>query len=163
MDKIPLLHKYDIKVLLLNYFFQLSKKHKKLLSFPFKINLIISAHLSRSLKWAFLIKICHLSVVVVVVVSFSHFHLLLKNHWTNFNQIGTKHSWEFKFVQTKGTRSFPKRVYERNTENTFTKFKNLLLKNHWANKFKIWHNAYLTDENSRLCKPRALPFSKGRW
>ena len=44
------------------------------------------AHLSRRLKWAFLIKICPLSVVVVVVVNFSHFHLLLQNHWANFNQ-----------------------------------------------------------------------------
>ena len=25
-------------------------------------------------------------VVVVVVVNFSHFHLLLQNHWANFNQ-----------------------------------------------------------------------------
>ena len=51
------------------------------------------AHLNRRLKWAFLIKICPLSVVVVVVVgvvvvvvNFSHFHLLLQNHWDNFNQ-----------------------------------------------------------------------------
>ena len=46
------------------------------------------SHLSRKLKWAFLIKICPLSVVVdgvvvvvVVVVNFSHFHLLLQNHY----------------------------------------------------------------------------------
>ena len=52
------------------------------------------AHLSQRLKWAFLIKICLLSVVVVVVVvivvvvvvNFSHFHLLLQNHRANFNQ-----------------------------------------------------------------------------
>ena len=36
------------------------------------------------LKWAFLIKICPLSVVVVVVI-FSHFHLL-QNRWANLNQ-----------------------------------------------------------------------------
>ena len=47
---------------------------------------VFLAHLSRRLKWAFLIKICPLSVVVVVVVNFSHFHLLLQNHWANFNQ-----------------------------------------------------------------------------
>ena len=44
-------------------------------------------HLSR--KWAFLIKICpksFISVVVVVVVKCSYFHLLLNNHWTSFNQ-----------------------------------------------------------------------------
>ena len=54
------------------------------------------AHLSRRLKWAFLIKICPLSVVVVVVivvvVNFSHFHLLLQNHWANFNQTWHKAS-----------------------------------------------------------------------
>ena len=42
--------------------------------------------------WAFLIKICPLSVVVVVVIvvvvvlNFSHFYLLLQSHWVNFNQ-----------------------------------------------------------------------------
>ena len=44
------------------------------------------AHLSLRLKWAFLITICQLSVVVVVVVNFSYFHLLLQNHRANFNQ-----------------------------------------------------------------------------
>ena len=46
------------------------------------------------LKKAFLIKVCPLSVVVVdvvvVVVNFSHFHLLLQNHWANFNQTWNK-------------------------------------------------------------------------
>ena len=43
---------------------------------------------------SFLIEICPLSfvVVVVVVVNFSHFHLLLQNHWTNFNQTWPKAS-----------------------------------------------------------------------
>ena len=53
-------------------------------------------HLSRRLKWTFLIKICSLSVVVVehvvVVVNFSHFHFLLQNHWANFNQTWHKAS-----------------------------------------------------------------------
>ena len=44
--------------------------------------------------WAFLIKICPMSVVVVVVVgaNFSHFHLLLQNHWVNFKQTWHKAS-----------------------------------------------------------------------
>ena len=46
------------------------------------------AHLSWRLKWAFLIKICSSSVVV----NFSHFHLLLQNHWANFNQTWRKAS-----------------------------------------------------------------------
>ena len=51
------------------------------------------AHHSQRLKWAFLIKICPLTVVVVVVVvNFSPFHLLLQNHWANFNQTWHKAS-----------------------------------------------------------------------
>ena len=42
-------------------------------------------------KWAFLIKICP-SFVIVVVVNFSHFHLLLQNHQANFNQTWHKAS-----------------------------------------------------------------------
>ena len=53
------------------------------------------AHLGLRLKWAILIKICPLSVVVValivVVVNFSHFHLL-RNHWANFYLIRHKAS-----------------------------------------------------------------------
>ena len=32
------------------------------------------------------------AVVVVVVVNFSHFHVLLQNHWANFNQTWHKTS-----------------------------------------------------------------------
>ena len=46
----------------------------------------ICGWLSWRLKCAFLIKICPLFVVVVVVLNFSHFHLLLQNHWANFKQ-----------------------------------------------------------------------------
>ena len=64
------------------------------------------AHLSQRLKWAFLIKICLLSVVVfvvvVVVVNFSHFHLLLQN-----NLAQSILGWRgFKFVQMKGPTLF---------------------------------------------------------
>ena len=65
--------------------------------FPSLYNIMLLAHLSRRLKWAFLIKICPLSVVIVVIVvfvvvvgivgvNFSHFNHLLQNHWVNFNQ-----------------------------------------------------------------------------
>ena len=56
------------------------------------------AHLNRRLKWAFLMKICPLSVVVIVVVfvfivvNFSHFDLLLQNQWASFNQTWHKSS-----------------------------------------------------------------------
>ena len=49
------------------------------------------AHLSRRFKWAFLTKICLFSAIVVVI-NFSPFHLLLKNHWANFNQTWHKAS-----------------------------------------------------------------------
>ena len=45
------------------------------------------AHLSRRLKWDLSV------VVVVIVVNFSHFHLLLQNHWANFNQTWHKAFW----------------------------------------------------------------------
>ena len=52
------------------------------------------AHLSWKLKWAFLIT-CRPSSVrpsVCLSVNFSHFHLLLQNHWANFNQTWHKAS-----------------------------------------------------------------------
>ena len=65
------------------------------------------AHLSQRFKWAFLIKICPLFVVVVVVIvviNFSHFNLLLQNHWTNIYQtwhkasLGAGDSYLFKWM-----------------------------------------------------------------
>ena len=67
------------------------------------------AHLSWRLKWAFVIKICPLSVVLVIV-NFSHFHPLLQNHRANFNQtwhkasLGEGNSSLFK----EGPRPFPR-------------------------------------------------------
>ena len=74
------------------------KNHISLSSMINNVRDVVLAHLSRRLKWAFLIKICPLSVVIdvvfvvvvvgvfvcVVVVNFSHVHLLLQNHWTKF-------------------------------------------------------------------------------
>ena len=51
-------------------------------------------HLSWKLKWAFLIT-CRPSSVCLSLrpfVNFSHFHLLLQNHWANFNQTWHKAS-----------------------------------------------------------------------
>ena len=69
---------------------------------------VFLAHLSQRLKWAFLIKICPLSVVVVVVIGVVEprpfpggdsentltklKNLLLQNHWANFNQTWHKTS-----------------------------------------------------------------------
>ena len=57
------------------------------------------AHLSWKLKWAFLITLRPSSVcpsvcpsVRLSVCNFSHFHLLLQNHWANFNQTWHKAS-----------------------------------------------------------------------
>ena len=71
------------------------------------------AHLSRKHKWAVLIKICPLSVVVFVVVvvvlsnvNFFTFHLLLQKNWANFKQTWHKPSsgeWE-----NEGPYHFPK-------------------------------------------------------
>ena len=65
------------------------------------------AHLNWRLKWAFLMKICPLSVVVIVVVfvfvvvNFSHFDLLFQNQWASFNQTWHKSSL------CEGPRPFP--------------------------------------------------------
>ena len=45
---------------------------------------------------------------------------------------------------------------------TFTKFKNLLLKNHLANFNQTWHKASLGEGDSSSFKGRAPPLSKGR-
>ena len=52
------------------------------------IRTLLLAHLSWKLKWAFLITCPPSSVCpsVCLSVNFSHFHLLLQNHWANFNQ-----------------------------------------------------------------------------
>ena len=71
------------------------------------------AHLSRRLKSAFLITICSMSVVVVVVVvfpNFSHFHLLLQNHWAISTKLGTKQLWvkETQVCSIEGLCPFPR-------------------------------------------------------
>ena len=120
------------------------------------------AQLSRRLKWAFLIKICLLSIVVVV--NFSHFHLLLQNHWTNFNQtwhkasLGEGDSSLFK----RRAPPFSKGRNIRNSKNTLTNLKNILMQNHWTNFNQTWHKVSLGKGNSSLFKWRAPPFSKGR-
>ena len=64
------------------------------------------AHLSWRLKWAFLIKICSSSVVV----NFSHFHLLLQNHWPISTKLGAKHPWVkgIEVYSNEGPRPFPR-------------------------------------------------------
>ena len=77
----------------------------------------------------------NLSVVVDIVVNFSHFCLLLQNHWTNFNQtwhnasLGEGDSSLFKWR----AQPFSKGRWLRNIKNTLTKSKNPLLPNGWAN------------------------------
>ena len=90
-------------------------------------HLCFLAHLSQRLKWAFLITICPLSVVVVVVavVNFSHFHILLKNHWANFSKHGTKYPWKkgIQVCSNEGYRSFPREDNNNTAKNTLTNFK----------------------------------------
>ena len=52
-------------------------------------------HMSQRLRWAFLIKICQLSVVTIEL-NFYRFYFLLQNHWANFNQPWHKASISWK-------------------------------------------------------------------
>ena len=105
-------------------------------------------------------------VLVGVVVNFSHFHLLLQNHWVNFNQTWHKASLGYEDPSLLIWRVPPssKGRKLRNSENTsIDEFKNSLLQNHRANFNHTWHNASLGEGNSSLFKWRAQRFSKGRY
>ena len=71
-------------------------------------HLVDLAHLHWKLKWAYLIACCPWSFLLSV--NFSHFQLLLRNHWANFNQtwqktfLGEGNSSLFKW----GALSFPR-------------------------------------------------------
>ena len=68
-------------------------------------------------------------------VNISQFHPLLQSHWANFNQswhkasLGKGNLIMFKWRST----PFLKGIYRGNGDNAFSNFKNLFLKNHWAN------------------------------
>ena len=67
-------------------------------------------------------------------VNFLCVRLLLKNHWANFNQ-----TWHIASLRKGGSSLFKWRATSfskgrlRKSENTSTKFENLLLENYWAN------------------------------
>ena len=52
----------------------------------------------------------------------------------------------FKFDQMKGPALFQEEIFMKK-QNTLTKFKNLLLQNHWANYNQTWHNASLGERD----------------
>ena len=120
------------------------------LNFP-----LFLAHLSQRLKWGFLIKICSLSVVVVFVVvvldvvnsSESHFHFL-QNIGPISTKLGTMRQW-LKGIQVffsnEGPYPLPREDYYEIAKIPWWNFKNLLLKNHWANFNQTWHKAFLDD------------------
>ena len=68
----------------------------------------------------------------------------------------------FKFVQMKGPALFQGEIITQIVKNRLTKFKNLLLQNHWANFNQTWHKASVGEGDSCLFKRRAPPFIKGR-
>ena len=96
-------------------------------------SVLFLANPRQKLKWALLIKICPLSVVVVVI-NFSHFHLL--------------------------QHLFPRGDYYEMAKISLTEFKNLL-QNHWANFNQTWHNACLGEGNLIYSKEGPHSFLKG--
>ena len=128
----------------------------------------ILAHLSWSsseLFWSPVVRRLSVCLSVRLSVTVSYCGLLLKNHWANLNQTWHKASLGerrgFKFVQMKGS-TFSKGIWLRKNENTLTKLKNLLFKNHLCNFNKTCHNASLGEGHSSLFKGRTKSFSK-RW
>ena len=67
----------------------------------------------------------------------------------------------FKFVKRKVYAFSQREIITKYSENTLTKFKNLL-QNHWTNFNQTWHNSSLGEGNSSLIKWVAPPFFKGR-
>ena len=122
----------------------------------------VLSHLSQRLNWAFLIKICPMSVVFVVVfvVVVTLYIFIFFSRFTGqiSTKLGTKHTCREGDLDLFKWRNSP--FYNgrelRCSENTLTKFKNLLLKNHWPNFNKIWRKAYL-GEVSNLFKGRTPP------
>ena len=76
----------------------------------------------------------------------------------------TKPPWvkEIQVCSNEGSRPFPRGDNYTYSENTLTKFENLLLKNHRANFKQTWHKASLREGDLSLFKWRASPFFKGR-
>ena len=84
---------------------------------------------------------------------FSHFQLLLQNHWANFNtwhkaSLGDWNSSLFKW------RPSP-------SQNTLSIFKNLLLQNHWANFNQTWCKVSLSEGIPVCANKGPLPFLRG--
>ena len=101
--------------------------------------------------------ICHInSSSLSKLFTFSSY---FPNNWSNFNQ-----TWHKKSLGEGDSSLFKWRAWPFskggllwNREITLTNFKNLLLKNHWANFNQIWHKSSLGNGDSSLFKCRAHP------
>ena len=103
-----------------------------------------------------------LSFLVHLSVILSHFHLLLQNHWANFNQIWFKASLgEGDSVLFKRrARPFPRGDNYEIVKIHWQKPPKLL-QNRWANFNQTWHKAFFGEGNSNLFKWRITSFSRG--
>ena len=89
---------------------------------------------------------CMLHVVrprsICLFVNFLHFHLLLENHWVNFNKLGASIcGWRgFKFIQMKSQTSLTRRDNNKIGKiHWLVTSKSLLLQNLWTNFNQTWH------------------------
>ena len=123
---------FQIKICIVNVEIISSPERKAQVSFPDQIRPL-------SLVIVFV-------VLVVVVIKFSYFHLLLQNHWANFNQIGTKHPWVkgIQVCSNKGSCPFPRGDnYEK-------------VKIHWRKNLKIWFSWKLKWAFLITCRPSSV-------
>ena len=119
------------------------------------------AKLSQKLKWVFLIKISPLSVfVIVAVVNISHFHLLLQNHWANFNK-----TWHKASLDKEDSSLFIWRAHRflRRDSNEITKIYWQNKKNHRINFNQTWQKAsFGTCKGIPVCSYKGpTPFQRG--
>ena len=93
---------------------------------------VVLTHLSWRLKWAFLIKICPLSVVVINGRTTRSISI----------KLGTKHPWVKgnQVCSNKGPCPFPRGNNYDIAKIHLQIFKNLFLNNHWTNFIKLGTN-----------------------
>ena len=100
------------------------------------------------LKWAFLIA-CR---TFVCLWTFHIFFFFSRTTWPFSTKLGLKHPlvMRIQVCSNKGPQAFPRGDNKKKWK--YDIYKNLLLKDHWANFNQTWHKSYLGDGDANLFK-----------